>query len=485
VEAEWSAGSLRADQATRLWSLVPSTVTALVEGGPELLGTFVPGVPLIARAERHPGLQVGLLEDLRQLVDRSAAASTARQFDLFEQYVRVVRALAKECLLVLIVDDLQWADSGSVSLFFHLARELTGSRVLMLGLFRPSEVVLGRGGERHPFEPVLNEIKASFRDPEIRFGPTGDRQFVEALIDSEPNRLGPPFRASLFEQTRGHALFTVELLRGLEDQGLLVRDEEDRWMEHPDLEWDFLPARVEAVIEQRIGRLPLELQRILSIASVEGEEFTLEAVARAHGADTREILAPVSLELEKRHRLVTAVGFRRVDGQRLSVYRFRHILFQRYLYDHLDQVERALLHEQLGEALETLHGDHVDDIALQLARHFRAADMPEKAARYLRLAGERATRSGMFPEAIGHLEASLETLLSLPPSADRDRRELDPQMALGTARQLAYAPGQEAVFERARELAELLGDNHHLFWALMGLFGGRGYYGGDHRLAGS
>ncbi|MHC5005424.1 MAG: serine/threonine-protein kinase, partial [Planctomycetota bacterium] len=362
VEAQWSAGSLRADQATRLWSLVPSTVTALVEGGPELLGTIVPGAPLIARAQGHPGLQVGLLEDLRQLVDKSAAASSARQFDLFEQYVRVLRALAKERLLVLIVDDLQWADSGSVSLFFHLARELTGSRVLMLGLFRPSEVAVGRGGERHPFEPVLNEIKASFRDPEIRFGPTGDRQFVEALIDSEPNRLGPPFRASLFEQTRGHALFTVELLRGLEDQGLLLRDEEDRWMEHPHLEWDFLPARVEAVIEQRIGRLPPELQRILSIASVEGEEFTLEAVARAHGADTREILAPVSLELEKRHRLVTAVGFRRVDGQRLSVYRFRHILFQRYLYDHLDQVERALLHEHLGEALESLHGDAVDDI---------------------------------------------------------------------------------------------------------------------------
>ena len=135
----------------------------------------------------------------------------------------------------------------------------------------------------------------------------------------------------LYRQTRGHPLFTIELLRGLQEQGDLVQDPEGCWVEGPALDWETLPARVEAVIAERIGRLAEPLRAALRVASVEGEVFTAEVVARVRAADEREVVGRLSGELDRRHRLVRAQGILWMDGQRLSRYRFRHILFQRYL----------------------------------------------------------------------------------------------------------------------------------------------------------
>jgi predicted ATPase len=88
----------------------------------------------------------------------------------------------------------------------------------------------------------------------------------------------------LYRQTHGHPLFTIELLRGLQEQGDLVQDPEGRWVEGPALDWETLPARVEAVIAERIGRLAEPLQAALRVASVEGEVFTAEVVARVRVA---------------------------------------------------------------------------------------------------------------------------------------------------------------------------------------------------------
>jgi tetratricopeptide (TPR) repeat protein len=178
-----------------------------------------------------------------------------QQSDLFEQYTRVLQALARQVSLVLIVDDLQWADLGSISLLFHLGRQLAGSRILIVGTYRPEEIALGRDGARHPLEAVVNKFQRDFGDVAVNVDQAEGRDFVEALLDSEPNRLGPAFREMLYRQTRGHALFTIELLRGLKERGDLIQDPEGRWVQGPALDWETLPARVEAVIAERIGRL--------------------------------------------------------------------------------------------------------------------------------------------------------------------------------------------------------------------------------------
>ena len=108
----------------------------------------------------------------------------------------------------------------------------------------------------------------------------------------------------LYRQTQGHPLFTIELLRGMQERGDLVQGDDDQWVEGSALNWVALPARVEAVIAERIGRLPDLLQSIVRVGSVEGEIFTNEVVARILNKDERQLLPQLSGELDKKHRLI-------------------------------------------------------------------------------------------------------------------------------------------------------------------------------------
>jgi len=157
----------------------------------------------------------------------------------------------------------------------------------------------------------------------------------------------------------------------------------------------------------------------------------------------------------------------------LSLYRFQHNLFQRYLYNNLGQTERELLHEDVGVVLEALYGEQAEKIALQLARHFQEAGMAEKAVHYLRLAGERALRLSAYEEAIAFLTKGLEALEALPDTPERGQQELQLRIALGT--QLALTKGLAApevgeAYARARELCRQVEETPQLFPVLFGLW---------------
>jgi tetratricopeptide (TPR) repeat protein len=356
-----------------------------------------------------------------------------QQSNLFEQYARLLEGIAASHPLLLIVEDLHWADAGSVSLLFHLGRRLRQAPVLMVGTFRPVEVSLGRGGERHPLEKVFQELKRDFGDFEVAVGADEGRRFVDAYLDSEPNELDDSFRDTLFHQTDGHPLFTIELLRDMQDRGMLRQDEEGRWIESEAFDWQSLPRKVDAVIEERMGRLDESLRSILAVAAVEGEEFTAEAVSRLQGMEPRALVQLLSKEFEKKHRLVNAVGMKRLNGRRLSTYRFQHILFQKYLYDSLDEAERSYLHEEMGNTLEDLHGEHAGEASLKLAHHFREAGVVDKAIKYLADAGRTATGVSAHTEAVSLFNEALELLGSLPAGEARDAQEFPLRVALGFA----------------------------------------------------
>jgi predicted ATPase len=365
-------------------------------------------------------------------------------------------------------------------LLFHLGRQLAGSRILIVGAYRPEEIAFGRRGERHPLDSVVNEFQRDLGDIVVNLGQAESRGFVEAFLDSEPNRLGVAFREMLYRQTHGHPLFTIELLRGMRERGDLVQDQEERWLEGAALDWEALPARVEAVIAERIGRLFEPLQDILRAASVQGETFTAEVLARARGGDEREIVRRLSGELDRIHHLVRAQGVLRVDsqlplassGQRLSLYRFRHILFQKYLYNSLDQVERVRLHEDVGNVLERLWRGQTEEVAVQLARHFQEAGVSEKAITYLHQAGDRAVRLSANEQAIAHFSQGLALLKTLPNTPGRAQQELNLQLALAAPLQAARgyaAPETGRAYTRARELCQQIGETPQLLPALWSL----------------
>jgi DNA-binding SARP family transcriptional activator len=496
VEAQWAAGAIDPEHALRLWHGLPLAARALVELGPELIDTFLPGRALVARAMAHIDAQTrsaGWLARLEELVEREAGPPpnpNLQQSALFKQYARVLGALAQQRPLLLILDDLQWVDVGSAGLLFHLGRELPGGRILILGAYRPEEVALGRAGERHPLEGLLAEFKRRFGDVwlDLSWADRMDgRHFVDALLDSAPNRLGERFRNALFRRTEGHPLFTAELLRAMQERGNLVREAgtEGAWVAGTALDWGTLPPRVEGVIAERIDRLEAELREMLRVASVEGEQFTAQVIARVLGVEERRVMRQLSEVLERRHRLVSAQGTRRLDGQRLSLHRFQHNLFQKYLYNNTNAAERAYLHRDVGNALEGLYLDHPEELAAaapQLARHFQEAGITQKAIDYLRQAGERAARMSANPEAVAHYTQALKLLATLPETSERIQQELMLQVGLIVPLQVIEGYGTLRLgraLTRAQELCGQVGETPQLFqvlWLLTSFRAVRGEY---------
>ena len=224
--------------------------------------------------------------------------------------------------------------------------------------------------------------------------------------------------------------------------------------------------------------MPAALRRILDAASVEGETFTVEVVAAATGLDRGQVQAWLSGNLDTQHRLVRAEAVRRLPAGSVTQYRFRHILFQRFVYQALDPVERVRLHEAAGEALERLWTGTRDEAAVQMAHHFEKAGLAVKAIGYLAQAGARAVRLAANQEAIRHYRQALDLLTALPESTERDRTELQLQIGLAAplvAEKGYAAPEAEQACARAWVLCRQLGDPPELFTALFWL---ASYYGG-------
>lgn len=481
IEAQGSAGLISADHAGRLWRLLPRVIELLVACGPDLIDTFISGDQLVNRAAVHTPALVEWRERLQTLLAHKIAFPENRlphQHHLFEQYTHVVEGLAAQQPLLLILDDLHWADVSSISLLFHLGRRLGPSPVLIIGVYRPEEVSRGYGREPHPLTGVLNEFKHQFGDIWIDLDPAepaAGRTFVDALLDSEPNRLDENFRRELARQTGGNPLFTIELLRYMQERGDLQQDKTGRWVEGRHLAWTSLPAQVEGVLEKRIGGLDADLGEVLKVASVEGETFTAEVIARVRDIDERKLVERLSSEVDKLHRLIRSQSSQRLatEEQQLSCYCFRHILFQAHLYRRLSQAERIYLHQAVAQTLEQLYGSHVEDVALKLARHFRLAGLTEKTIDYLHKAGEKAVESYANHEAALLFDEALTHLKTLPETLTHIQRELALQIARGNvllAIKGFAAEEVEQVFGRARELCQRAGETPQLFQVMHGLF---------------
>ncbi len=475
--SQHAAGRLAPENANRLRAILIRSVQVLVETAPELIGVFVPGVSLVGHLGKAVVKKVGWMDQLDELASRKAGAGEvlAEQSHIFEQFTAYLQRLSTKTPLILFLDDVQWADNASLALLFHLGRRVESCRVLVLAAYRPTEVLLGRAGGRHPLEGVVHELTRYGGDVTVdldALAETANRQFVDALLDSEPNDLGVAFREALFHQTGGHALFTVELLRALQERGDLQQDAHGRWVEGPDLDWMALPAKVEGVIAERVGRLDEELRRMLTVASVEGEQFSAEVVARVEAMSEREAIRRLSEDLQRRHRLVSELGVAQVGHLRLSLYRFAHNLFQQYVQGSLDDVERAWLHRALGEAIEGLFGSDTDEVAAQLAHHFEQGGVLAKAVAYRLQAGNWARRLSAHHEAVGHLTRGLELLADLPPGRDRLQLELGLQTSLGTTRIATHgyaSPEVEKAFGRAREVCQEMDNPVEVIPALFGL----------------
>lgn len=447
----YEQGLLDAAQAQRLWSALPSAVDALVEKAPDLLDAFLPGPNLLARLSAAVESEPDWLAALRTALARGrtpAGAPNRRQ--LQEQTAAFLRALSVQRPLLLLLDDLHWADADSVSLLYHLAQSLAGLHVLVVGAYRQEDVDSGRDGQMHPLKVLAAECKRLSGQQPInlnRLSEAERRDFVAQLVDSERNHLDAAFRQALFEHTEGHALFTVETLREFVARGNIVWQEDAGWVQGQPPAWKSIPSRAQGVIEARLARLAPDLQDLLAVASVEGETFSAQTLATVLERRPSEVAARLS-ELDRTHRLVAESGTADIGESRLDCFRFRHSLFRQYVYEGLGEAMRQWRHGQVGAILEAAHGDQARLIAPQLALHFDLAGEPARALTYYLAAGDQARLLYASEPARAAYERALALAQSL--GDDEQIARIHMRMGLTHHEHMAFEQAQAAYAEGFR-----------------------------------
>lgn len=312
VEAEVTGGRLVLDEARRLWTAMPLTLPLLADHAPDLVGNFIAGQPLLTRA----ALVIDTQGDWLPRLEKAAHAAGARleQTRLVAQFTALLHAIAAQRPLLVILEDLHWADASSINLLFHCCRQLRGHPICLLGSYRHNAIAVSQDDHPHLLVGVMAELKRQYGDIWLDLAAvdvTQGQHFVDAYLDVQAVALvgqaaqgfrqpssSRGFRQALFAHTRGHPLFTVELVQDLQARRDLQQTGDGSWVVARPIDWARLPAKVEGVIEQRLAGLAADLRQALAVASVEGEIFTAEVIAQVQGDAARTLVQRLSGEAD-------------------------------------------------------------------------------------------------------------------------------------------------------------------------------------------
>ncbi|MDR7419328.1 MAG: adenylate/guanylate cyclase domain-containing protein [Armatimonadota bacterium] len=364
----------------------------------------------------------------------------ARQSHYVAALRHLLIASAGRRTLVLVCDDVHWADPSSVDLLSRLLPTVQESRILLVLTTRPDRETDGwklLTAARDRLGEALTEITLS------PLSLDDSQRLVANLLAIES--LPPWLRQAILQKAEGNPFFVEEVVRMLIDRGAIVR-RDDRWVAAGEITALELPDTLRALLRARIDRLPPEAGQALKIASVIGREFPARLL--------REIVHEPALGTLESWDLI-----RLATVEPEVVYAFRHALVQDAAYEALLKRERAGLHLKVGEALERLYPDRREDLAGILAYHFENAAAPARATEYLVLAGRHALRRFAMREARAFLDRAAALLPADPAGAEALRRVVEINLMRVEAG-YTFVPFNDdlALAEATLPLAQRLGD---------------------------
>ena len=416
--------------------------------------------------------------DRAELERRALGGTTER---LLREAAAVLEAVAADRPLVLVLEDLHWADPSTVDLLAWLARRATPARLLVAGTYRPADALAGGA----PIADAGAELRLRGLASELRLGELGPEAVAAVLGRGLPGAAVPEELAQLVHRrTDGVPLFVVQLAQAWTDAGVL-RPAAGRW------ELATGPGGAGEVPEDLRRLLELQLERLdagdlamLETAAVGGVEFAA-ATAASDGPGTVEAVEGRCAALARHGRFLRAAGpVAWPDGTVSAGFRFAHDLHRTVLYDRIPAGRRARLHAAVADRLERAYGPDAAGHAAELAAHLLAGQDPARAVPYLQAAAMQAMGRSAPREAMQHLEALLEVLPSLPEGPERDQAELVAQMTLGPAlvaiRGFA-SPELEAAYTRAHQLCLALDRPYEETLVLHGLAAVNEFRGRYHR----
>lgn len=421
----------------------------------EALGHYVFRAPLeeLRVVAREYGAELGrLIPELRRRVPElpppDPGDPETDRYRLFEAVAGLLAEISAAVPVLIVLDDLQWADRPTLLLLRHLARSPHNTRVLIMGAYR--DVDQWSEG----FDAALAGLRRERLMVQLDVGGLPEAEAMELVSLRAGGTPSLAFVQALYRETEGNPFFIEEIVRHLTDAGVRSQDAGAR-----DLERVGLPEDVRDVISRRLDRLAPGSIEWLRVAAVIGRDFDSSLLERVLGFDEDRFLAALEDALD-----AGLVAEAPADPGRYS---FAHALIRETLYEGMSSARRARVHRRVGVALEDL-GD--DSLIGALALHFTRAADPEDAERAIRYglrAGEQATAMLANEEAAAHYSRALEVLDRSDPEALRRRCDL--LLELGEAQvRSGERPLAWATFREAAALAAELGDKGSLARAAVG-----------------
>jgi predicted ATPase len=349
----------------------------------------------------YPGEIYKIVPEIRQkLVTFSESPPLSPDFErdrLFEAVSQFVTNISKMAPLLVVLDDLQWADSSSLLLLHYLARGVYRENLLLLGAYRDTDVE-----EKHPLSPVLTELNRARLLQSVQLKRMSHAEVTEMIKQILGQSDVPEeFCKIVYEKTDGNPFFVEEVIASLKEEGAIVR-EDDKFKISEVSAIEF-PKTVKDVLKARLGRLDEECQQVLTMASFVGNDFTFEILREVTGIEENKLLQL----MEK----ILKTGLLRC---RVALWEdacsFADVLVRDVLYEEVNPLRRKKLHNVVGCALEKVYSGKISEHLGELASHFLESGDKDKALDYFLKAGEKAANIYANNEAASYYQSALRLL---------------------------------------------------------------------------
>jgi DNA-binding NtrC family response regulator/predicted ATPase/class 3 adenylate cyclase/predicted negative regulator of RcsB-dependent stress response len=327
-----------------------------------------------------------------------------RRAEIFEALRKVILRGSQIRLLVLLIEDLHWIDKASEEFLLYIADSIAAAPVLLLLTYRPgySQPL----GERTYHTRI--QLRNLTREESVRM--------AEGIL--ETSGLPDEIRDLINKKAEGNPFFIEELLKSLRECGVIVKTETGYAINNKNAAQMEVPGTIQDIIMARIDRLDENLKRTLQVGSVIGREFSFNLLQRVSSLSDQELRD--HLLALRNTELIYERGFS-LDAN----YIFKHALTHEVAYGDLLIQKRKEIHERVGNAIEDMYPNRIEEFCEVLAHHFSRANNGEKASHYLTMAGKKAKEIFATEEAFRFFNEALRYLDGMPNTKMNEERKID------------------------------------------------------------